>query len=238
MTGVPSIAAKMPSKSARCMGRSFWSAAFRASSVSARIISRTAVMRSPSKNMCSVRQSPMPSAPKPRATFASRGVSAFVRTPSRLIAFAHARISRNSSVMPGGTVGTTPAITSPAVPSSEITSPSRIVRSPAVKRSVERSIRTVPAPATQHLPMPRATTAAWDVMPPVAVRMPCAAFMPPMSSGLVSLRTRITFSPAAAFISASSAVKTTLPVTAPGLAGRPRAITSRGAVGSNDGCRS
>ncbi len=47
----------------------------------------------------------------------------------------------------------------------------------------------------QHLPHPRATTAAWLVLPPVAVRIPCATYMPPTSSGLVSRRTRITFSP-------------------------------------------
>lgn len=89
-------------------------------------------------------------------------------------------------------------------------------------------------PDTQHLPMPRATTAAWLrgdqtdreggrqsvdtsasagshrappaaflfggvwlvptylVMPPCSVRMPSAAFMPWMSSAVVSLRTRIT----------------------------------------------
>ena len=49
-----------------------------------------------------------------------------------------------------------------------------------------------PHPTTQGLPMPRATTAAWLVMPPRAVRMPSAACMPWMSSGLVSTRTRIT----------------------------------------------
>ena len=43
--------------------------------------------------------------------------------------------------------------------------------------------------------MPRATTAACEVMPPRAVRMPAAAFMPWMSSGEVSVRTRITLSP-------------------------------------------
>ncbi len=43
--------------------------------------------------------------------------------------------------------------------------------------------------------MPRATTAACEVMPPRAVRMPCAAFMPWMSSGEVSTRTSTTFSP-------------------------------------------
>ena len=43
--------------------------------------------------------------------------------------------------------------------------------------------------------MPRATTAAWLVMPPRAVRMPAAACMPWMSSGLVSMRTRMTSRP-------------------------------------------
>ena len=43
-------------------------------------ISRMAVIRSPSKNMCSVRHSPIPTAPNPRAFRASRGVSAFART--------------------------------------------------------------------------------------------------------------------------------------------------------------
>jgi hypothetical protein len=63
------------------------------------------------------------------------------------------------------------------------------------------SMRQSPAPATQGLPMPRATTAAWLVMPPVEVRMPSAACMPWMSSGEVSRRTRITFSPARACFS-------------------------------------
>ena len=40
--------------------------------------------------------------------------------------------------------------------------------------------------------MPRATTAACEVMPPRVVRMPSAACMPWMSSGLVSTRTRMT----------------------------------------------
>ena len=43
--------------------------------------------------------------------------------------------------------------------------------------------------------MPRATTAAWLVMPPRVVRMPSAACMPWMSSGLVSMRTRIALRP-------------------------------------------
>ena len=95
-----------------------------------------------------------------------------------------------------------------------------------------------PAPQTQGLPMPRATTAAWLVMPPREVRMPLAASMPWMSSGEVSIRTRITASPAAASFSAWSAVNTTLPDTAPGEAGRPLAITLRSALGSSVGCSS
>src|SRR6185437_7120526 len=54
----------------------------RPASSRATIISRIALMRSPSKNMCSVRHSPIPSAPKLRATRASRGVSALARTLS------------------------------------------------------------------------------------------------------------------------------------------------------------
>ena len=34
------------------------------------------------------------------------------------------------------------------------------------------------APATQGVPMPRQTTAAWLVMPPREVRMPLATSMP------------------------------------------------------------
>ena len=50
----------MPAKSSRWYGSSLASAALRASTLSARIISRIASMRSPSKNMCSVRVRPMP----------------------------------------------------------------------------------------------------------------------------------------------------------------------------------
>ncbi len=86
--------------------------------------------------------------------------------------------------------------------------------------------------------MPRATTAAWLVMPPRVVTMPRAACMPWMSSGLVSIRTRITCSPLAARISASSELNTATPQAAPGLAGRPRDIRVRGAFGSSVGCSS
>src|SRR6478752_5297287 len=67
----------------------------------------------------------------------------------------------------------------------------------------------------QTLPIWRATSAAWLVMPPNAVMKPSDAFMPRMSSGLVSWRHRIRLvSPLAASASASSAKNTTLPVAA------------------------
>ena len=64
--------------------------------------------------------------------------------------------------------------------------------------------------------MPRATTAACDVLPPRLVRMPRAATMPRRSSGLVSRRTRITSSPRSAHSTAAAESKTTLPTAAPG----------------------
>ncbi len=64
--------------------------------------------------------------------------------------------------------------------------------------------------------MPTATIAAWLVLPPRAVRMPCASTIPWKSSGVVSSRTRMTSSPALPRRSASSAVKTTAPTAAPG----------------------
>ena len=84
--------------------------------------------------------------------------------------------------------------------------------------------------------MPRATTAACDVIPPRVVRMPSATCMPLMSSGLVSTRTRITLCPAALATSASSELNTISPLAAPGEAGRPVATTLRSALGSMVGC--
>ncbi len=94
------------------------------------------------------------------------------------------------------------------------------------------------AEETQHLPIPRATTAACDVIPPRSVKIPSAAYIPFKSSGEVSRRTRITFSPAAASTSASCAVNTILPVAAPGDAGSPfeRTLAFAIAAVSNTGC--
>ena len=76
----------------------------------------------------------------------------------------------------------------------ESQSPSATVTAPTVK--VFPSMRTFSAPTTAGLPQPRATTAAWDTRPPRAVRIPSEASMPWTSSGEVSVRTRMTFSPA------------------------------------------
>ena len=78
-----------------------------------------------------------------------------------------------------------------------------------------------PQPDTQQVPIPRATTAACDVIPPRTVKIPCEAFIPVISSGDVSRRTRTTFSPLSFHSTASSAVNTTLPQAAPGEAPSP-----------------
>ena len=128
----------------------------------------------------------------------------------------------------------------PVVPSSEIKSPSWNVYPPSVNSFASSSIAIAPQPDTQHVPMPLATTAAWDVIPPRTVRIPCAACIPSISSGDVSRRTRMTRSFLFSFTSrlASSAVNTILPAAAPGEAGSASPITSPAfkASVSNVGC--
>ncbi|MBV6474541.1 MAG: hypothetical protein MOGDAGHF_00001 [Rhodocyclaceae bacterium] len=102
-----------------------------------------------------------------------------------------------------------------------MTSPSCSVALPITARRAMTSMTMASQPETQGLPMPRATTAAWEVLPPRLVRMPCAWKKPWMSSGLVSSRTRMMRSPARPRASAVSASKTILPEAAPGEAGRP-----------------
>ncbi len=79
-------------------------------------------------------------------------------------------------------------------------------------------------PATQQAPIPRATTAACEVIPPRAVKIPSAAYIPSISSGDVSSLTSTTFSPFCALSTASAAVNAILPQAAPGDAGKPLAI--------------
>ena len=79
--------------------------------------------------------------------------------------------------------------------------------------------------------MPRATTAAWLVMPPRAVRMPWATAMPPMSSGLVSMRTRMTFLPCLAQLSAVVGVEDHLAAGAAGAGGQALGQDAAGLLG-------
>ena len=131
--------------------------------------------------------------------------------------------------------GTAPRNTSPVVPSIETTSPSRMVR-PATRTSLRAtSMSSCSAPHTQVRPIPRATTAACEVLPPRAVSTPRAAIMPGRSSGLVSRRTSTTSSPRAPHVAALSDVSAMRPEVAPGEAPTPVVRCSRGAVWSNRG---
>ena len=90
-------------------------------------------MRLGSKNMCSVRLSPMPSAPKSRAVSASTAVSALARTPMVRMPSTQSMSWAKSPVSFGLMVGTRSSITSPLAPSMVITSPSFTTTSPAVR---------------------------------------------------------------------------------------------------------
>ena len=125
--------------------------------------------------------------------------------------------------------------TRPVPPSIVITSPS-CSSCPPIVAVPSPSVRSSQL-ATHGLPIPRATTAACEVMPPCTVRIPSAAIIPWMSSGVVSQRTRIT-GPLFARSTAVSASKTMPPLAAPGDAFRPFAATSSAAFGSIIGCSS
>ena len=136
--------------------------------------------------------------------------------------------------------GTSPRNTSPVEPSSAITSPSATTTL-VHRRSATRAVRAATstsiasAPHTHVRPMPRATTAAWLVLPPRLVSTPAAAIMPSRSSGLVSRRTRITDSPAACRATAVAESNTAAPTAAPGDAARPFARRVRSVARSNWG---
>ena len=85
--------------------------------------------------------------------------------------------------------------------------------------------------------MPLATTAAWLVIPPLEVKIPFAACIPWISSGEVSTLTKIVSCIVFFNLSASSEVKTTFPLAAPGEAGNPLAITFISLFSSKVGCK-
>mmetsp|Transcript_14086 Transcript_14086/g.33213 ORF Transcript_14086/g.33213 Transcript_14086/m.33213 type:complete len:403 (+) Transcript_14086:829-2037(+) len=227
VTGRPSMAVKMPSKSLRWKGSSFASASSRPVRSSAMIICRTVRMRSSvAKNMCSVRTSPMPSAPLRRAVATSSGVSAFPNTFRSRRSSAHAKKLASSLLKEAGLSSCLPWMISPEEPLMEIQSPSRNTLPPSVICLASSSTNMSVQPHTQGLPHPRATTAACDVIPPRCVRMPLAACMPPMSSAHVSVRTSSESLPSRFNARASSEWKTSCPTAAPGEAGSPDPITS------------
>ena len=202
------------------------------------IIARIFGWRSAAMNMCSVRHRPMPSAPCSSALSASAGVSALARTPRRRISSAHPSTRSKRALRPGSTSGTSSRVTMPVLPSIAIRAPAAITSSPARITRARRSMSSSPAPTTAGRPMPRATSAACEALPPSEVRMPRAAWKPATSSASVNGRARITSRPWAAAATASSAVKTISPLAAPGDAATPRASTSKRASGSKVGCSS
>ena len=205
-------------KSLRCNGNRASSAASRSSVESDRMSRSISARRSP-RNMCSVRHRPMPCAPSLRARFASSGVSALARTPEpAALVGVHQHPVDGPHQLRGFLVGTFQGfhalldvglhrgghdrhradehLAGRAVDADLVA----LVDDHRCRRVivlVSTSMSSSSAPQTQVLPMPRATTAACEVLPPRAVRMPLAAIMPPRSSGLVSLRTSSTCSPLA-----------------------------------------
>ncbi|MBA7616525.1 hypothetical protein ES703_23821 [subsurface metagenome] len=199
-----------------------------------------------SKNMCSVLQRPMPSAPNRRALAASSGLSAFVLTPSLRTSSAQSSAcwSSFSSSMFGIIVSITPAYTSPVAPSMDIQSPSLNFLPFTVNELSWELILISSAPATHGFPQPLATTAAWEVPPPCWVRNALETIIALTSWGVVSGLTMITLSPAFPLSSALSALKMAMPEAAPGEAFNPTVSRSPLAsaafldAGSNWGWRS
>ena len=222
VTGKPFIASKIPTKSDFWYGNSLSSDAFLSSTFFARIIFLTFLILLSSKNICSVLVKPIPSAPNDLAFAASFGLSALVRTFSFLNSSDHCI---NVSKLPescGSIFLISPIYTLPAVPSIEMISPS-LISKPLCALIIFLASSTLSSeqPATQHLPIPLATTAAWDVIPPLAVKMPSARTIPSISSGEVSSRTRIVAIPFSCISFTASGQNTTAPLAAPGEAGKP-----------------
>ena len=187
----------------------------------ARIISRTARMRSGSKNMCSVRQRPMPSAPNARATLGvvrRVGVGAHLQAPGLV----DPPISVSKSVVELGLdQRRAPSITSPVVPSSDDHVALRTTTSPLGVWTPEQPSRVVDLEraAAGDAALAHAARDHRRVRGHAAARGqdPSAAFMPLDVLGRRLARTRIDVLAAlAAAASASSAVNTTLPTAAPG----------------------
>ena len=94
------------------------------------------------------------------AVSASKAVSALARTPMVRISSTQPIRRPKSPVSFGWMVGTSPSMTSPALPSMVITSPSFSTLPRDVRDFALMSTNSSLAPATHGVPMPRATTAA------------------------------------------------------------------------------
>ena len=172
VTARPSIVLMIPKKSFCCKGRILSRFFLRSSVLSEIIIFWKEVSFGSSKNMCSVRQRPIPAAPKRNACGASF-CSAFARTlnpfttfPDGVLRTDFARTSsaqlRNVSRSPeteAGVTGIRPAYTLPVEPSIEMVSPFLNTLLPIVTSSFPENT-TAAQPQTQGVPIPRATTAA------------------------------------------------------------------------------
>ena len=161
VTGSPSIASRISSKSRAAAAGARPARPPSPSSDSARISRSTYCLRSP-RNMCSVRHRPMPWAPMRRARAASSGVSALARTSSRrtLVGVGHdpvhgldqvVAVARGASAAlevlddrRGDRPAPRPRKTSPVVPSMEMTSPSRMTTPPGTVAVLPRCRRRAP----------------------------------------------------------------------------------------------
>ena len=112
-------------------------------------------------------------------------------------------------------------------PSIAIVSPAASSASPIRTTPASASTLTAEAPVTQGRPMPRATSAACEALPPWAVRIPRAAWNPAMSSASVNGRTRITSSPSAARRTASGGAEHDRPPGGARATPRPRSSAPR-----------
>ena len=179
-------------------------------------------IRVASKNMCSVRHRPMPSAPN--FTACSRvvrgvGVGADAQLASRVRpAHQGGEVAGNGSVngrdrlgvhLAGGAVDG-----SSSRPRGRRRPPMVTVLASSSTRDARRSRRRSRCPCRgQQQPRGRSCRRGRS-------GCPAACAMPSMSSGEVSRRTRTTFSPVLAAAVASSAVKYTMPQAAPGRGGQ------------------
>ena len=127
-----------------------------------------------------------------------------------------------------------PSYTKPVPPSIEIWSPSTYFL-PLIITWSSLTLKSL-LPTIQALPIPLATTAACEVIPPRAVKIPSDRFIPSISSGDVSILTKIVGRPLSAYSTAFLALKTIKPEAAPGLAGKPVAIGSISCKASNLNC--